>query len=252
MKTYEISSAQNETFKIFKSLLNSKGIVEHRQSFIFGKKAVLEVKNSKSKMFGLIVSENHPGPSREFLDLFENVYKLKESLFAELDIFGSKDPLVLVRIPEFREIESPLEEGSYLYVPFQDPGNVGAVLRSAAAFKVDGIILSAESAHPFHPRSSRAASGSLFHHAYFKASDKFLKTPGLPLIALDKGGESLSHFKFPKSFILVPGVEGPGLSPSLIFDFKVGIAIQKDVDSLNAPVAVSIALYQWAIGRSPV
>ena len=113
---------------------------------------------------------------------------------------------MLVRIPEFREIESPLEEGSYLYVPFQDPGNVGAVLRSAAAFKVDGIILSAESAHPFHPRSSRAASGSLFHHAYFKA----------------------------------------------IFDFKVGIAIQKDVDSLNAPVAVSIALYQWAIGRSPV
>ena len=58
--------------------------------------------------------------------------------------------------------DAPWPDGCTLFIPFQDPENVGAVIRSAAAFGVARVVLLKEAAHPFHPRSSRAAGSALF------------------------------------------------------------------------------------------
>ena len=63
-----------------------------------------------------------------------------------------------------KEIFSGLEmRGTVFLESVQDPGNVGAVLRSAAAFGVSDVVLSSDCADLYHPKTLRASMGALFH-----------------------------------------------------------------------------------------
>jgi TrmH family RNA methyltransferase/16S rRNA (guanine527-N7)-methyltransferase len=70
-----------------------------------------------------------------------------------------------------------------------------------------------------------------------------------PVIALAPGGEDIKTFEFPSRFILLPGEEGRGLPDSLDADHVLSIPIEPRVESLNATVAVSIALHAWYDSR---
>ena len=91
-------------------------------------------------------------------------YRFNDPLFKQLDVVGTHSPLLLVKVPEFTpwSDDAAWPAGCTLFVPFQDPENVGSVIRSAAAFGVAQVVLLREAAHPFHPRSSRAAGPALF------------------------------------------------------------------------------------------
>jgi tRNA G18 (ribose-2'-O)-methylase SpoU len=257
-KQYQISSEQNKTFRLLQSLLTSKGIRKEDQALLFGEKVVADtLKNYKSQCLGLIGSDE--------IKIVQNLasltthlvsYFLPKQLFSLLDIFGTNSPILLVQVPKFEPWGHA--KGCQLVVPFQEPGNVGATLRSAAAFGVADILLTDSAAHPFHPKSSRAASGSLFLHRYFKVGRldevqslaALQKSAGanlaLPTIALDLEGDELSSFRFPKDFILIPGLEGSGIPKNLKSDFKIKIVMNENVESLNGPVATAIALYAFS------
>ena len=64
-------------------------------------------------------------------------------------------------MPEWKAREG-LPRGVRCFVPFQDPENVGAVIRSAVAFGAVPIVLLAEAANPCHPKSIRASGGMVF------------------------------------------------------------------------------------------
>src|SRR5262249_16659044 len=122
--------------------------------------------------------------------------RLAESLFNEVDVAGTHAPLLLVRVPampEWRD-EQPWPVGCPLFVPLQDPENVGAVIRSAAAFGAARVVLLREAAHPFHPRSSRAAGPALLQ-VPLQLGPRLaeLRTSGVPLIAMDTTGPELSE-----------------------------------------------------------
>ncbi len=141
--------------------------------------------------------------------------RLSDSLFKELDASGTKSPLLLVKTPAL-PVWSDAEEwpvGCTLFVPFQDPENVGAVIRSAAAFGVARVVLLREAAHPFHPKSARAAGPALFQVP-------LLQGPGLaeldavqaPLIALATDGPALDEATFPERFGLGAGPGRTGIA----------------------------------------
>ena len=162
---------------------------------------------------------------------------------------GTHAPLLLVRVSAMAAWSdaSPWPDGCTLFVPFQDPENVGAVIRSAAAFGVARVVLLREAAHPFHPRSSRAAGPALFQvplHVGPRLAD--LRIAGVPLIAMDTTGPELSEAPFPARFGLVVGVEGPGLPAHLRDGERRRIAMQPGVESLNAAAAAAVALYVWS------
>jgi TrmH family RNA methyltransferase len=130
----------------------------------------------------------------------------------------------------------------------QDPDNLGALIRSAAAFNFLHIILSHKSADAYNEKAIRAAKGSLF--------DVFLERRPLhdALIELKKEGYTIlcadAHQngelqKFEK-VALVLGNEGHGISNEIksICDYVVTIETSH-VESLNVSVAGAILMYEW-------
>jgi tRNA G18 (ribose-2'-O)-methylase SpoU len=178
--------------------------------------------------------------------------RLANPLFKAIDAYGTHAPLLLVRLPEMPEWtdEAPWPEGCTLFVPFQDPENVGAVIRSAAAFGVARVVLLREAAHPFHPRSARAAGPALFQVPLWRGpSIEEVSSTRRPLIALATDGPEIDAEPFPGRFGLLPGIEGPGLPQHLREGERRRIPIAAGVESLNAATATAVALYVWSRGR---
>ena len=245
----EVSSDTNPTFKLCRDLLTGRGIRKNGRAILAGTRQVAEVLDRfPDRVEGWLTDRNGPPPPSGVLWV-----RLADPLFQELDVSGTHAPLLLVRVPDLPEwsADAPWPEGCTLFVPFQDPENVGAVLRSAAAFGVARAVLLRECAHPFHPRSARAAGPALFQVPLLHGpSLRELATGGAPLIALATDGPAIDADPFPERFGLVPGLEGPGLPPQLRGGLRRRIPIAPGVESLNAATATALALYVWSRGRA--
>lgn len=243
----EISNPSNKSMKEWKSLLSGKGIKKYGKAVISGRKIVAETMIHKpDSIQGYIVSDKM-GAAQPEIPSHIPVYRLKGELFRELDIFGTREPLLVVEVPHYeKNIEKLKDEKVVLLIPFQDPANVGAVIRSSAAFGIRSVVLLEEAATPFHPKSIRASGAQVFTMDFIEGpSIRQLKNFGWPIVALDRDGVNLTNFHFPERFALLPGMEGPGLPEEIQPDYRVSIPMEPMVESLNAVVAVSIALYEW-------
>jgi len=185
------------------------------------------------------------------------VRKLAERQFKS--VCTSKTPqgiAAVVRIPE-GSYESGLPktagERILLLEGVQDPGNVGALARTAAAFDYTGIVLSNECADPYSPKAVQASAGSVLavwirRTAGYRNLAQALKAKGYSLIATDTGGEPIVPGRpIPRRHVIMLGSEGNGLTEELLgmADKKVRIPINdKKAESLN--VAVSGAIVMWA------
>ena len=175
------------------------------------------------------------------------VYRLATDLFREIDAHGTNQPILVIRVdplPEWRDRDWP--SGCTLFVPFQDPANVGAVIRSAVAFGVSRVVMLREAAHPFHHKSLRAAGSSILRVSLFEGpSIKELEKTRVSLITLSAKGKNIARYKFPNTFGLLPGLEGPGLPDTLRKATSLKIPMAPGIESINAALATGIALYVW-------
>jgi 16S rRNA (guanine527-N7)-methyltransferase len=246
----ELTSAANPAFKLARSLLSGAGIRKHGRALLAGPRPVGEIlARYPERVEAWITAREGPPPPRESLPWL----RCDGALFRELDVSGTHAPLLLVAVPELPgwQASDPWPPGCTLFVPFQDPENVGAVIRSAAAFGVPRVVLLREAAHPFHPRAARAAGTALFQVDLLEGpSIRDLDPSTSPLIALAADGEDLRVAGFPDTFGLVAGVEGPGLPDSLREAPRRRIPIAEGVESLNAAAAVAVALYEWMRGTA--
>jgi 16S rRNA (guanine527-N7)-methyltransferase len=241
----EISSAANPIFKRGRELLGGRGIRKQGRAILAGPRLVADVLAlAPGQVEAWLTGSAGPPPPGPDLPW----YRFSDELFHVLDCTGTHAPLLLVKVPELTawSDETVWPEGCTLFIPFQDPENVGAVIRSAAAFGVAQVVLLRGAAHPFHPRSSRAAGPALFQVPLHPGpSIEELRPRGAPLIALATDGPELAAAPWPERFGLVAGIEGPGLPEGLRVGPRRHIAIAPGVESLNAATATAIALYAW-------
>jgi 23S rRNA (guanosine2251-2'-O)-methyltransferase len=139
-----------------------------------------------------------------------------------------------------------------------DPHNLGAVIRSAAAFGATGIILPERRAASVTAAAWKVSAGAAAHLPVARVVNltkaiEALKERGYYAIGLDGGGDSLvGGTGFEKDpLIIVLGSEGKGISRlvSQACDAIASIPIGRDVESLNASVAAGIALYATSVAR---
>jgi 16S rRNA (guanine527-N7)-methyltransferase len=247
----DISSESNPTYRVFEDLLTGRGVHKHGQSLISGERIIAEVLD-RAPQRALAWITNHDQLPPLHSDSLA-WYRLTNPLFRVLDVAGTDAPLLLVGIPPIPtwSDDDPWPDGVSLFIPFQNPENVGAVVRSAAAFGAARVILLQGAAHPFHPKSSRAAGSALFQIPLLMGpSIQDLGSRQTPLIALDSLGPPLDEAPFPARFGLVVGVEGPGLPERFRLGERRRIPIANSVESLNAATAAAVALYAWSRTRS--
>jgi tRNA G18 (ribose-2'-O)-methylase SpoU len=251
MKPREIISPNNTTFKVLLKLTKGRGIMKYGKALLSGPKQIREVLSDfPDRCSGIIYSEHHEIPVLpESLEIA--FYRLSSELFRRIDIYDTGHPVLLIRVdPLPRWTDASWLSGCTLCVPFQDPANVGAVIRSAAAFGVSRMVILKEAAHPFLPKSIRVAGSNVLRVRMFEGpSTSNLKVSNVPLIALSPEGKDIAAFRFPPSFCLVPGLEGPGLPRHLKKATLLSIPMEPGVESLNAALVTGIALYLWRRGQ---
>ncbi len=131
-----------------------------------------------------------------------------------------------------------------------DPRNVGAVIRSAAAFGLDGVILAGPGAPPLGGALAAAAAGHLERVPIARvnvAGDalRLLRESGYWAYGADAGGTPLPLLRPTDRWVLALGSEGKGLRAKTraFLDEAVAIPMKPGVESLNVSVAAAILAY---------
>lgn len=165
----------------------------------------------------------------------------------------SQGIVAVVKLPSVcYSSELPQEQGTsvLLLEHVQDPGNVGTLIRTAAAFNYSGVLLSSKCADPFSPKVVQSSAGAILS-IWIRRTDKYLemasrlKTKGLMILAADVHGQQ--HLALTdRNHVLALGNEGAGLSSELLelsdCSFRIPFDSKK-VESLNVAVSGAIAMF---------
>ena len=138
-----------------------------------------------------------------------------------------------------------------------DPRNYGAMIRSALALGAHGVVSEERRAAPLSPLALKASAGAALKLPVVKVKNlprtlKALKEEGLWVYGLDVRGEKAPwELDYARPLVLVVGSEGEGMRRLVreTCDELFRIPIREEAESLNASVALGIALYQARLAR---
>ena len=171
---------------------------------------------------------------------------------ASADTDGPQGILAVIEPPIWSEDDLAPELGRPVLVvdAVQDPGNLGALFRTALSLSGAGVILLSGSAHQNHPKVLRGAMGATFllpvvpmDVARFLS---WLEHRGVRLWVAEAGGKDIRRVDCSGLIALVIGSEGAGVRRELVEAAAeaVSVSISQQVESLNVAVAAGILLHE--------
>jgi len=246
-----ITSRDNPLFKQLKKLADSSR--ERRtagQTLLDGAHLVTAYVEALGLPELLIVAESDC--TEDALLVLERLSEAKKvmfppAMFAELSpVARPTGILALVNIPQPAVAESP--QFALLLEDIQDPGNLGGLLRSAAAAGVDAVYLSEGCADAWSPKALRGGQGAHFVVPIAERADlvEAAKAFKGQTLATALNGESLYALDLTGPVAFMIGNEGAGLSAELVAAAKrsVYIPMPGKVESLNAAAAAVVCLFE--------
>ena len=262
MRVRELTSPQNPMVKLMRSLYTRKG--RDRTGLVpvegsrFVQEALLAARRGVTTIEALFYEAgfDEKGPEQRALleaaeVLAREVFRCSPSLFKTLSSTETPQGVAAaVARPVFPQRPSSGRELYLVVDRVQDPGNMGTIIRTAAAAGVDGILCLKGTVDPFNPKTLRATMGAVFRVpiTFYDSSQDLLKELSqwrCRLIAADVEGDQY-HFQADYSgpIAVIIGNEGQGIEPGLLLaaPVRVRIPLASGVESLNAAVACGILL----------
>lgn len=189
---------------------------------------------------------------------------LEDGLFSRISEEDAPEGIICVC--DFLSIHSAWTEDSVssstgavvLLESVRDPSNLGAIVRSAAAFGIDTLLLSEDCADIYNAKTVRASMGTLFGQRIVRVPDFMdaiaaLQKHGRRVFAaaLDHQAMQLGSFSLHVGDCVVIGNEGHGLSDATVkaCDASVFIPMTDRAESLNAAVAAAILMWEFHNAR---
>ena len=232
--------------------------------FIVGQHAVIEaLKNPNRKVLRVFLTEDskknihRKSPKRNLLEGVKIYFKTKK----ELDKYTTKENLLHQGyVAEIEHLDYPvlkdfIKEKNNITLAcldgVTDPRNIGSLIRSAASFDVDGIIIKERNFPSESKLMYKASSGSIEYINIFKVSNinstlKNLKEKNFWVYGFDgKGKDNFTDIEWKGNNILLFGSEGTGMHKhtSKYADFLVKIDINHKIESLNISNSAAIVFH---------
>lgn len=163
--------------------------------------------------------------------------------------------MAVVRQPEWDEAQV-FERTSLLGIygdRLQDPANVGAIIRTAAALKLSGVWLSADSADHFSPKVVRATAGTLLSLPVFHTRNvQAFSSYGCEIYSAVLASADIVPLRsirtVPRRLMIAVGNEGAGLTPDIVKASRVrfSIPLAEEVESLNVAATAAISAFYFS------
>lgn len=201
--------------------------------------------------------EQRESPQRRLLRQSLNIssFRCSSRVFSALsNLEAPPGILAVVRQPRWDEerlLGQPSLFGLYAE-DLQDPANVGAIIRTAAALNIDALWLTRESADIYHPKVVRASAGAVVSLPVFISQDVArLTTKGITLFAAEAGGGKAVKIDtihtVPTRLIVAVGNESRGLSDHTVrqANCRFTIPLHRHIESLNVAATAAISLHYF-------
>lgn len=251
-----ITSRENAKIKYACRLASSGAFRRSEGRFLAeGRKLCPELCNG-AELETLFYTENAMQKCPELAQLPGEHYLVEDHVADKLADVGTHQGVFGVFRAPVHTLEEVQTGGRYLALErVQDPGNVGTLLRSAAAFGFDGVILSNGCAGVYAPKTLRASMGAAVRIPVIEAGAMpqtvaALQQKGITCLAAalyQSQPLSEAQASYPGGVCVVIGSEGQGLTEQTIAacDRTVRIPMTDRVESLNAGIAGSILLWHF-------
>ena len=237
-----LTSKNNPLVKETASLKEKKGRRELGSFLVEGVKMARECQNSGFEIERIFLSENFE--NTEFDE--SKVVRVSNDVLKTLSDEKTPQGVVCrVKIPQ-KTLEKPT--GKCLILDgVSDPGNMGAIIRTANAAGYNEIYLTPDCTDPYSPKSVRASmSGIFFTKLYFGTREEIVDAlKGIAIYVADMSGENIFSIQPPEKFALAIGNEGNGISTEIFnaASKTLRIPMRETQESLNASVAAGISMY---------
>ena len=255
-----ITSRANSYVKKVFSLLNKKGRDEYGLFWAEGTKAVEAALNSnKFEICDVVVSDeagDKAGDEATKLLKLANekgvkIIKFNADCFKKISALRHPEGIgAVVKINANNELPDITDKPLVILWQLNNPGNQGTIIRSAAAFNCEAVIIVEPCVNEYHPMCIRATSGAFFTIDVLKSTvEKIIpwieKNSDKIVILTPDGEKEINSKNFTSGKILIIGNEPHGINENLKNLFSTAaITMNPKVESLNTSCAASIAMYE--------
>ena len=205
------------------------------------------IKKHPEDVLDIYYHSSFNGESKDIIDkLLKDIKITPQTNDKIFNIVSQKENVYCIGV--FKKFETKLDndKNHIVLVNPSNAGNLGTIIRTSVGFNVNNLVIIKPAVDIFDPKAVRASMGALFNISFrmfdsFSDYDKLYNRNYYPFML--KAKQKLKNVKFIEPFSLIFGNEATGLPDNYLDYNSVIIPHSHTIDSLNLPIAVSIAIY---------